>query len=121
MMSFYFQALYLYNCAILKGEPYIIFGMNRHKINQAVPEKRVKIGKQPVLPLQVCEKGLDGLAASYFSLNLPGYHFHSGFGSFEPLGQAVIPFLVFHLVESNMCVFVNALLNHLGHEFHLVL
>ena len=54
-MSFYFQALYLYNCAILKGEPYIIFGMNRHKINQAVPEKRIKIINQSVLLFEICE------------------------------------------------------------------
>jgi len=54
----------LYHRTILKGKPHIVFTVNHDKINQAVPEERVKIGNQSVLLLQVIEECLKGFAAS---------------------------------------------------------
>ena len=45
----------------------------------------------------------------------------SGLGLLESLGQAVVAFLVFGLVEGNVCVFVDALLNHIGDHLRLLL
>ena len=109
MRSSYFVNLCPYLRSIFEGDAHIVLAVNRHEIHEAVPERGLKLGDD-VQPPELVEEGfycrLTSLLVAYGRRD----RVQPSFGFVEPLGQPVVAFLVFSLVERDVGVFLNALL-----------
>ena len=103
--------------SVLESEPHIVLAVDGHKIHQSAPEGGIEGVHQFSLcqgfeeSLNLCPAGL--LAADGF---IQG--FVPSLGGVEPFRQPIVAFLVFHLVEGHMSVFVDALLDEVGNHRH---
>ncbi len=74
-----------------------------------------------IQPPELVEKGFDRRLPSQFIAYCCRDRVQPSFSFVEPLGQPVVAFLVFSLVERDVGVFLNALLQELGDHHQLTL
>ena len=116
-----FLGLCPYFRSILEGDPHVILVVNRHEIDEAVPERRGELCHQPFLLLQVDEEGFDCRLPRLFVAYLLRDRFQPRLAFIEAVSQAVVTFLIFGLVERDMGVFEDALLHEFGNHLQLTL
>lgn len=92
-----------------------------HIIHQTVPDPFSEFRNRPVLLFQFCEEHLYFFTPCQFLSNGKRDGIHLPLHPVETLRQAIIPFLVFALVEGNAGVLVNALLYHPRYHVQLFL
>lgn len=107
-------------CAVLESEADVVFGVNRHAVNHAVPKF---IGKlcDGILLGKFLEELLNHISVSLFLCNRLFHFFEVGFGAVKPLCKDVVAFLVIFLILRHTCVLGDALLNLLCDHIHLSL
>ena len=98
--------------AVLEGHPDLVLAVNgdvvHHRQPVGIPELR-----QRLPATQLIQVGFDLMFAGFPLGNQIGDFGLSALGLVEPGDQRIVAFLVFRLVEGDMCVFIDAVLNKL--------
>ena len=115
-----FLRLCLYLRSVLECDAHFVLAVNRHEIYEAVPEHGLKLGDD-IQPPELVEKDFDRRLPSQFIAYCCRDRVQPSFSFVEPLGQPVVAFLVFSLVERDVGVFLNALLQEHGDHHQLTL
>lgn len=117
----YIIGLRFYFLPVFEGEADVVGRVDGAVVHQPVPALQREFGQ---LIRHGCKGFQEILNAGPLGLHLMDFicdRVQSGLGLLESFGQAVVAFLVFGLVEGNVCVFVDALLNHVGDHLRLLL
>lgn len=105
---------------VLEGKPDVVLGIDRGVVHQPVPSFQREF-RQLIRQLF---KGLqEGFVVGSLGLLLADLFadfLKASLGLVEPLCQGVVPFLVFGLIQSNVGVFVNTLLHHVGNHLRFL-
>lgn len=100
-----------YFLPVLEGKPDVVLGIDRDVVHQPVPSFQREFRQLIRQPFKGLQKGFVVGTLGLFLADLLGDFLKSSLGLVEALRQGVVPFLVFGLIQSNVGVFVNALLH----------
>ena len=103
-----FLPLCIYLFAVLECESHIVSGVDRHEIHQSAPKVHIEFLHQAVLRAKRIQEDFDFCLPCLFVGDSCGDLIVPSLGSIVPSRQSIVAFLVFHLVEGNVCVFINA-------------
>ena len=107
--------------SVFEGEADVVGSVDSAVVHQPVPAIQREFAQ---LIRHACKGFQEILNAGPLGLHLMDFgcdRVQSGLGLFKTLGQAVVAFLVFGLVEGNVGILVDALLNHIGDHLRLLL
>ena len=101
--------------AVLEGHPDVLLSVNgdvvHHRQPVCFPELRQRLPASQLIQL-----GFDLMFAGFPLGNQIGDFGLSALGLVEPGDQRIVAFLVFRLVEGDMCVFIDAVFDELGSD-----
>ena len=103
--------------SVFEGEPHIVLAVHRGKVHQSAPKGCIE-GVHQVGFFEGGKEIFNRCPAGLLTADGLIQGFIPGLGCVEPSSQSVIAFLVFHLVEGNMSIFVYALLDKVGNHRH---
>ena len=98
---------------VLEGHPDVVLAVNGDVVHHRQPVGFPELRQRLPAP-QLIQVGFDLVPAECALDNQVGNLDMSGFGLIEPRHKAVIAFLVFGLIQGDMCVLSDAFLNELG-------
>ena len=98
--------------AVLEGHADVLFAVYGDVIDHRQPVGITEL-RQRLPASQLVQVGFDLVLAGFPLGNQIGDFGLSALGLVEPSDQRVVAFLVFRLVEGDMCVFIDAVLNEL--------
>lgn len=105
---------------VLEGKPDVVLCVDCDVVHQSVPSFQCEFWQL----IRQLFKGLqEGFVVGSLGLllaDLLGDFLKASLGLVEALRQGVVPFLVFGLIQSNVGVFVNALLHHVGNHLRFL-
>ena len=92
--------------SVLEGEADIILSVDRGVVHQPVPAVECEF-RQLIRQLFECfEEGFIAGSLGFLFVDLSGDRLKLSFGFLKPLGEAVVAFLVFSLIQSNMGILI---------------
>ncbi len=112
--------LHLDFCAVLESEANVVFGIDRDKIDHAVPKFIGKL-RDGIQFGEFRKELLDHLFVSLFLGNRLFHFFEASFGAVKPLCKAVVAFLVIILILRHTGILGDAFFNLLGDHVHFSL
>lgn len=102
--------------SVLEGDADIFCAVDGGVIHQRMPAFSAELGECVRQFLKGLEEGFNVGSLQLHLLKLGHDRLQALLGGIKPVRQAVIAFLVFHLVEGDVGVFVNALLYHIRNQ-----
>ena len=106
--------------AVFEGYPDVVLAVNGDVVHHRQPVCFPELRQRLPAP-QLFQVGFDLVPSGRALGNQVSDLGVSGLGLVEPGYQTIVPFLVFSLIEGNVCIFVDALLNHIGDHLRLLL
>ena len=102
--------------SVLEGEADIFGAVDSGVVHQRVPVFQLELGECIWQGLEAIKKGFNVGSLGLHPIQLCHNRLKALLGGFKTLGQIIVAFLIFSLVEGDVCVFVNGLLHHIGNE-----
>ena len=97
--------------SVLEGKPDVVLGIDCRVVHQPVPSFQREFRQLIRQLFKGLEEGFVVGSLGLLLADLLGDFLKASLGLVEALRQGVVPFLVFGLIQSNVGVFVNALLH----------